>query len=810
MHNMPEPRIFPNDFEQKIGFATIREQIAALALSEAGAEGVRQSKFSNSKAEIVENLHLLAEFKTLLLLDSPFPAEGYGDERNALRRLRHPQQTLSLQELHRLRQALDALIAIQDFLAQREGYPALKALADSVPSPVAQRDAIMRTVTPAGTLRDDASPRLQQLRMQIAAREERIAQRLAALLSSAQRDGMAPAGANPTLRDGRPVIPILAAHRKRFAAVVQDRSASGQTLFVEPFEVMEIQNDINDLRQEEQEEIARLLRNLSDSLRPDVEQLTNAVALLVRFDTLRAKALFAVRVGGAMPIVADSPMLYLRQAQHPLLLQSLWQQGREAVPLTLSLKPEERILIISGPNAGGKSLSLKTTATAVYMLQCGFLPLVGENSEMGLFDRLLIDIGDAQSIENDLSTYSSHLLAMRRFLELASPASLCLIDEFGAGTEPLAGGAIAEAILERLLSVGTLAIITTHYANLKGMATRHGGIINGAMLFDLNALQPKYQLEIGAQGSSYAFEIARRMGLPSKVTARAEEIAGDDYINLEKQLRQAAKDRRYWMRKRDEIRREAKETQRLRETLAEESSALQARRREIVIKARQEAQTILKESNRAIEQTIREIKESQAESRATKAARKRLAEKVQSNDAVLAKAQAEDNPAQKQTVDQKVLTVGSKVRIGGTESLGEIVTCNSDTAVVALGSMLTTISLARLEPISESTYRKSTRVAATGSAGRNAAKAINQRRLNFNPRIDLRGYRGEEALAAVQQLIDDACMMGQKQVSILHGKGNGILRERIRALLRDIPIVESFRDEAEDLGGAGVTVATLR
>lgn len=807
---MPTPCIFPDDFEQKIGFAPIREQIARLALSPAGAEGVRRSAFSNSRDIIEENLQRLAEFKTLLLLDSPFPAEGYGDAREALRRLRHPQQSLSLQELHGVRQALDALIAVQDYLEAREGYPALNALAASVPSPAGQRDAIARIVTSAGTLRDDASPRLQQLRMQIASREERMAHRLAALLATAQRDGLAPADATPTLRDGRPVIPVLAAHRKRFAAVVQDRSASGQTLFVEPFEVMEIQNDINDLRQAEQEEIARLLRDLSDSLRPDAPMLVEAVTLLVHFDTLRAKALFAARVGGARPILADTPTLYLRHALHPLLLQALRQQGREVVPLTLALSRQERILIISGPNAGGKSLCLKTTATAVYMLQCGFLPLVGENSEMGLFDSLLIDIGDAQSIENDLSTYSSHLLAMRRFLQLANPASLCLIDEFGAGTEPLAGGAIAEAILERLLLSGALAIITTHYANLKGMATHHEGIINGAMLFDLNALQPKYQLDIGAQGSSYAFEIARRMGLPLEVTARAEEIAGEDYINLEKQLRQAAKDRRYWMRKREEIRREAKDTQRLREQLEEGNSTLKARQREVLTKARQEAQAILKESNRAIEQTIREIKESQAETQATKAARKRLAEKVEVNDAELAKARAAEPKAAKPTPQQTELTVGAKARIVGTESIGEIVTLNDDTAVLALGSMLTTISRFRLETVSESRYRKATRGAALDAAGRDAAKAINQRRLNFNPRVDLRGYRGDEALAAVQQLVDDACMMGQKHVTILHGKGNGILRERIRALLRELPIVESYRDEAEDLGGAGITVVTLR
>lgn len=807
---MASTHVFPEDFEQKVGFAPIREQIASMALCAAGRELVMRSGFSCDRGRIEENLRYLNEFKTLLLLDTPFPAEGYGDERDALKRLHRPEQSLALAELHRVRQALDALIAIQEYLGQRDGYPALRSLAESVPMPTVQRDAIARIVAPDGTLRDDASPRLQQLRAQIASREERIAQRLAAILSSAQRDGMAPDGASPTLRDGRPVIPIIATHRKRFSAVVQDRSATGQTLFVEPYEVIEIQNDIDDLRQEEQEEIARLLKELSDSLRPEAETLMGAMALLVQFDTLRAKALFAARVGGAMPIVVDTPSLYIRQGVHPLLLQTLRQQGREVVSLELTLNATDRILIISGPNAGGKSLSLKTAATAVYMLQCGFLPLVGENSEMGLFDDLFIDIGDAQSIENDLSTYSSHLLAMRRVLQMASPKSLCLIDEFGAGTEPLAGGAIAEAILENLLETGTLAIITTHYSNLKGMALRHEGIINGAMLFDLSTMQPKYQLEIGAPGSSYAFEIAHRMGLPAEVTARAEAIAGEDYINLERQLRQAAKDRRYWLRKREEIRREAKESQRLKDQLEEESSTLRARQREIITQARQEAKEILRESNRAVEQTIREIKENQAESKATKAARKRLEEHAKTNEEALAKEQAAAPQPVKKQNEAPELTVGCKARIVGTDSIGEVITLNDSTAVLSLGNMLTTISVFRLEPISESSYRKATRHTAGRSVGYDAAKGINQRRLNFSSRIDLRGYRGEEALAAVQQLIDDACMMGQRQVTILHGKGSGILRERIRALLRDTPIVEEFHDEAEDLGGAGVTVVTLK
>lgn len=807
---MVETHVFPKDFEQKIGFASIREQIAALALSEAGREGVLQSAFTNSREYITANLHRLNEFKTLLMLDSPFPAEGYGDETDALQRLHHPEQSLSLEELHRIRQALDAIIGIQEYLRERDGYPALRALAATVPTPAAQRDAIARIVTPRGAMRDDASPRLQQLRAQINSREEAIARRLASILASARRDGTVPDDAKPTLRDGRPVIPILATHRKRFAAVVQDRSATGQTLFVEPYEVIEIQNDIDDLHQAEQEEIVRLLRELSDSLRPEAEMLIGAMGLLVQFDTLRAKALFAVRVGGAMPIIADSTALSIRNGQHPLLLQSLRLQGREAVPLSLELNAENRILIVSGPNAGGKSISLKTTATAVYMMQCGFLPLVGENSEMGLFSDLLIDIGDAQSIENDLSTYSSHLLAMRRFLELANPSSLCLIDEFGAGTEPLAGGAIAEAILEKLLGTGALAIITTHYSNLKGMAVRHEGIINGAMLFDLNAMQPKYQLELGAPGSSYAFEIARRMGLPSDVTARAGEIAGEDYIDLETQLRQAAKDRRYWMRKREEIRREAKESARVRAELEEENSTLRARQRELMAKARQEAQAILRESNRVIEQTIREIKESQAEGTATRAARQRLVEHARKNEEALAREMAPTPKSIKGKCDTPAIAVGCKARIAGTESIGEVITLNDSSAVLSLGNMLTTISVSRLEPVSESSYRKIARGAASYASSRSAAKQINMRRLNFTPRVDLRGYRGEEALAAVQQLIDDACMVGQKQVTILHGKGSGILRERIRTLLQDLPIVESCHDGAEDMGGAGITVVTLK
>lgn len=806
---MGSNRVYPRDFEQKIGFAVIREQIGALALSEKGREGVMMSQFSSDKVYVSSVQHRLSEFKTILMLDAPFPAEGYGDESEALRRLRYPDQSLLLEELHRIGQALTALTAIQQYFEARDGYPALGALASSVPSFAMQREAIARIVTPSGGLRDDASPRLQQLRSQISAREENIARRLSAILSSAQREGMSPDGASPTLRGGRPVIPILATYRKRFAAVVQDRSSTGQTLYVEPYEVIEIQNDIDDLRQAEQEEIVRLLKELSNVLRPDAPTLIEAMQILTQFDVLRAKALFAVRVGGSMPILVDTPTLYVREAHHPLLLQTLRQQGRECVPLTVSLGTEGRILIISGPNAGGKSLSLKTVATAVYMLQCGFLPLVGENSEMCLFSDLLIDIGDAQSIENDLSTYSSHLLAMRYFLEHATSRSLCLIDEFGAGTDPLAGGAIAEAILEKLLSSMTLAIITTHYSNLKGMASKYEGIINGAMQFDISTMRPQYRLEIGSPGSSYAFEIAHRMGLPADVTLRAEEIAGEDYINLERQLRQVAKDRRYWLRKREEMRRKSQETQRLQERLSAENDAVKERQRQIIEKARVEARTILRESNRIIEQTIREIKEKQAESSATKAARVRLAEHSAVNDDELAKVEVPATAAGLCEENVARIVVGSKVRLIGTDSMGEVVTLNARTAVVSLGQMLTTVNVSRLESVSASDYRKATRVGSSRALVSDAAKEINVRRLNFSARIDIRGYRGEEAISAVQQLIDDACIVGQKQVSILHGKGNGVLRERIRTALRGMPIVESYGDAAEDLGGAGITEVTL-
>ena len=801
--------MYPRDFEQKIGFAVIREQIGALALSEKGREGVMMSQFSSDKVYVSSVQHRLSEFKTILMLDAPFPAEGYGDESEALRRLRYPDQSLLLEELCRIGQALTALTAIQQYFEARDGYPALGALASSVPSFAMQREAIARIVTPSGGLRDDASPRLQQLRSQISAREENIARRLSAILSSAQREGMSPDGASPTLRGGRPVIPILATYRKRFAAVVQDRSSTGQTLYVEPYEVIEIQNDIDDLRQAEQEEIVRLLKELSNVLRPDAPMLIEAMQILTQFDVLRAKALFAVRVGGSMPILVDTPTLYVREAHHPLLLQTLRQQGRESVPLTVSLGTEGRILIISGPNAGGKSLSLKTVATAVYMLQCGFLPLVGENSEMCLFSDLLIDTGDAQSIENDLSTYSSHLLAMRYFLERATSRSLCLIDEFGAGTDPLAGGAIAEAILEKLLSSMTLAIITTHYSNLKGMASQYEGIINGAMQFDISTMRPQYRLEIGSPGSSYAFEIAHRMGLPADVTSRAEEIAGEDYINLERQLRQVAKDRRYWLRKREEMRRKSQETQRLQERLSAENDAVKERQRQIIEKARVEARTILRESNRIIEQTIREIKEKQAESSAIKAARVRLAEHSAVNDDELAKVEVPATAAGLCEENVARIVVGSKVRLIGTDSMGEVVTLNARTAVVSLGQMLTTVNVSRLESVSASDYRKATRVGSSRTLVSDAAKEINVRRLNFSARIDIRGYRGEEAISAVQQLIDDACIVGQKQVSILHGKGNGVLRERIRTALRGMPIVESYGDAAEDLGGAGITEVTL-
>lgn len=795
--------LYPEDFESRIGFTLIRRTIAKLANSSMGAKGVMESGFTSDESRIAHTLNCLAEFKELLLLDASFPTDGYCDPRGEIAHLGNSRFSFSLTGLADLHRMLEATLRIQRYFEERQQYPTLRALVLSLPSPLSHCQRLRTILSQEGEMLDSASPALQSIRSELRAQDGRIEAQLASLLTQGQRNGSIAPDAQITVRDGKRLLPVIAQHKKDFHALVLDASATGQTLFVQPYEVLAIENNIRNLQAQELEEIKRILMQVTEELRPEQENLRAYVDTLEAIDTYYAKAKFAVQVGGGKPILSQEPHLYLREAQHPQLYIKLKAEGRTPTPLSVELTQKGRILVISGPNAGGKSLCLKTVATAIYMLQCGFLPLVKENSEMGIFKHLFLNIGDEQSIENDLSTYSSHLQAMRYLVQEADASTIFFIDELGSGTEPLAGGAIAQAVLEALIPSQAFGVVTTHYSNIKGMATTHTELLNGAMHFDQQTMMPTYQLEVGTPGSSYAFAMAQRMGLPKAIVDRASQIAGEDYISLEKQLHQAARDRRYWTRKREEIRIEGKQSAALKCKLEKADSDLQAQRKQLLLQARQEAQRIIAESNKAIETTIREIKESQADKETTQKARAALKEKK----LALEKAIAQDAASKRKGREEEAeIAVGCKVKLRGSESVGEVITLNGNSAVIGIGQMMTTVSLDRLELLSEKQYRRSSQ----RPLGVTASRGIALRKLNFRSEIDIRGYRGEPAITAVQQLIDNACMMGMGKVWILHGRGNGTLRQLIHDYLKSLPYVEAFQDAPEDQGGSGITVVTLK
>lgn len=795
-----EARVFPSDFEERVGFSAIREAIAHLALSPLGRRGVLESTFSADRARVEEELSLLHEMKDILLMGSGFPSEGYYDLTGRLPVLLESETPLSVIDFVRLRDSLQAVLSIVGVFAGWERAEALRGLSAGVSVPIEPLRAIDGFLDASGSVRDDASEELRAIRRALARHGSRVSECMGRLLSDAQQSGIVGSDTQVAVRDGRPVLPIPAGSKSQLRGLVQGRSGSGQTLFITPIEVLELEQEQHALEHREQEEIARLLLALTDAFRPYYEELRGCYSFLGRVDTLRAKALYALEVGGAKPIVCDSPRLYLRQAHHPLLYTHLRREGRQSVGLDLELTPEQRILVISGPNAGGKSVCLKTTAVAVYMMQSGFLPFVQENSEMGLFSGLLLDIGDAQSMEDDLSTYSSHLLAMREFVRRANSSTLCLLDELGSGTEPLAGGAIAQALLERLLASGTMGVVTTHYANLKTLALRTPGFRSGSMRYDTQRLQPLYELEMDMPGSSFAFEIARKMSLPADVIARGEELAGSDYVSLEAQLRQAARDRRYWETKRESIKKLEREVEGLRSRLEAATQEIGQQQKEILNSARREARELLKASNREIERTIREIKESGADKAHTRKVRGELRDFE-----VRLSAASESKVGQSREETRQALSVGDAVRISGTETVGQVVSVEGRRAVVAVGQMMTTIAVAQLEPLSGAEYRKLQR-----REGGARVDPVRQRRLDFNPDLDIRGFRAEQALRAVEMLVDDAILVGVRHVRILHGKGDGILRQLVRDSLGKTDGVLGFGDESEDRGGAGITVVELK
>lgn len=819
--------IYPASFEHKVGFDAVREAVTALCQSPMGCEQTRDMAFAADYAEVRRRLLEVAEMQHLSTTDSDFRLGAIHDLRQPVAALRVQGAYMPARELMLLSTVLATIADLHSFFARRrddEGHtdlPALDAVADALmPMPDTQR-AIDRLLDRWGNVRDNASPELAEIRRSLASMNGVIAGAMRRVMARAVQEGWVEPDATPAVRDGRLVVPVAPANKRRIAGIVHDESATGKTVFIEPAEIVEANNRLRELEMRERREVTRLLTALADSLRPEIASILDNLDTLGLFDFIHAKAAYATATGGHMPALQPEPALDWTHACHPVLQASLERQGKEIVPLDIALsQPDARILVISGPNAGGKSVTLKTVGVVQYMAQCGLLPTLYDNSVVGIFSSIFIDIGDDQSIEDDLSTYSSHLRNMKYFLAHGNGHTLTLIDEFGAGTEPQIGGAIAQAILGHFNALDMWGVVTTHFQNLKHFAEDTPGLVNGSMLYDRQMMQPQFRLLIGHPGSSFAVEIARKTGLPEEVIAEAEQIVGSDYVNLDKYLLDITRDKRYWENKRTEIRRKEK---RLEETLARyeaEADTLRTRRREIIEDARAEARKILEGSNAAIERTIHDIRRAQADREATLEARKRLREE---RDKLAADApdQGTDHPltarAPKRRKKDKekdkastkpALTIGegSNVLLDGAGQPGTVESVRGDSATVIFGQLRTTVKLSRLTP----TLRKAASGAKAASfVSKSTSDDIRQRQLRFKPDIDVRGMRADEAVQAVTYFIDDALQFNAGRVRILHGTGTGALRQYIRTYLATVPGVRSFRDEDVRLGGAGVTIVEM-
>lgn len=833
--------IYPQNFEQKIGFDQIRQLVKGKCLSTLGMERVDEMAFSDDYREIDRRLEQVMEFISILQGEDDFPSQYFFDVRPSLKRIRVEGLYMDESELFDLRRSLETIRDVVRFLRQTDDeedeeahspYPALYELAGEVmvfPMLIARINDILDKF---GKVKDNASPELLRIRRELAATTGSISRSLNSILRTAQAEGYVEKDVTPTMRDGRLVIPVAPGMKRKIRGIVHDESATGKTVFIEPAEVVEANNRIRELEGEERREIIRILTDFSSVVRPHVPALLQSYEFLAEVDFIRAKALWGMETGSGKPSLEERQVVDWFDAVHPLLQISLAKHGKKVVPLDIELTREQRILLISGPNAGGKSVCLKTVGLLQYMLQCGMPVSMNERSHAGVFRHIFIDIGDEQSIEDDLSTYSSHLTNMKNMMKYCDGQSLILIDEFGGGTEPQIGGAIAEAVLKRFNQKGTFGVITTHYQNLKHFAEDHEGVVNGAMLYDRHEMRALFQLQIGNPGSSFAVEIARKIGLPEDVIADASEIVGSEYIQSDKYLQDIVRDKRYWETKRQNIRRREKQME---ETIARyerELEELDRSRKEILKKANEDAGRLLEESNARIENTIRTIKEAQAEKERTREVRQDLADfrrQVEEADKAAMeekiarkmdrlrekqerrkerKERQGNEPSVQPVVKVKPIGAGDYVRIKGQTSVGQVMELNGKNAVVMFGLMKTNVKADRLEradaPKQTNTMAKATFVSSE------TQDRMYEKKLNFKQDIDVRGMRGDEAVQAVTYFIDDAILVGVSRVRILHGTGSGILRTLIRQYLATVPGVADFKDEHVQFGGAGITVVDLK
>ena len=845
---------YPQNFETKIGFDNIRKLLKEKCLSTLGKSMVDGMAVSSEHDTIGEWMEQTREFRRIQEENDDFPLQYFFDVRDAIRRIRLENTHLEEDEIFDLRRSLQTINDIVRYL--RRGtepgdddtmaaplYPALFRLTADVTTYPQLVQAIDQILDKFGHIKDNASAELLTIRKELARAESSVSKTLYGILRAAQSDGLVDKDVTPTLRDGRLVIPVAPGLKRRIGGIVHDESATGKTVFIEPAEVVEANNRIRELESQERQEIIRILTAFTNKVRPHSADILNSYSFLATVDFIRAKAELAKMTKAIEPDLAEHPHIDWIQARHPLLELSLAKQEKKIVPLDIILTNEKHILIISGPNAGGKSVCLKTVGLLQYMLQCGLSIPVGDRSTAGIFDNIMIDIGDEQSLENDLSTYSSHLLNMKNMMRQADGRTLILIDEFGTGTEPQIGGAIAEAVLDQFVSKGAWGVITTHYQNLKHFADSHEGVANGAMLYDRHEMKALFQLAIGRPGSSFAIEIARKTGLPEEVIRQASDIVGSDYIQSDKYLQDIVRDKRYWEAKRQTVHQREKELERQIAKYESDIVELDKKRKEILAKAKAQAEDLLKESNRRIENAIREIREQQAEKEETRKIREDLNEfkaevadmDAKDMDEKIArkmeqiKQRKERHQKYKDQKEEKArkaaeslkqaalredkksgkaqLEVGDTVRIKGLKTIGKIESVDGKMATVIFGDMRTKMRTDRLEYVEpqEKPADLATSLKAY-SVSKTTRETIDSHKSNFKQDLDVRGMRGDEALTAVQYFVDDAILVGMARVRILHGKGNGILRQLIRQYLSTIPNVTHYADEHVQFGGAGITV----
>ena len=811
-----------NNIEQKLGFDRIRGMVAERCSNALAVRMVDEMRFSSDFEKVQYELQLTEEMRQIVLMESDFPQQDFIDLTPILTHLRVGNTVIPLENLFDLKLSLRTIRECYYFLTAEEHqqYTALRNLAIEVELGYGGKSSQLNVINSLlgkliddhGELYDNASPALAEIRRTKARKAAEVEAQVNSTLARAKREGWAPEGAEVTIRDGRPVIPLLTTHRRKIKGLIQDESATRLTAFVEPSEVVELGNDLRELDFDERHEIQRILLAFSDRLRPLLPQLDEAYRFLARIDFLRAKARVAVELNASVPLLHREPHIEWMDARHPILYL---QKKDGVVPFNLGLNGTtgQRILIISGPNAGGKSVLLKAVGLIQYMLQCGMPVPLRPTSECGLFGSIFIDIGDQQSIDNDLSTYTSHLQNMKVLLGEANESTLFLLDELGGGTEPRSGCAIAEAVLEALYGKGAFGVVTTHFADLKLLADRMPGIVNGAMLFDTDAMRPLYKLAVGHPGSSFAFEIAESIGFPKEILDRAGEMVGREQLNFEHQLQQLELDKQEIARQKEELRVADEFLNEVTTKYQRLNDNLQARRHEILGNARREAQQILTDANRTVERTISDIKSAKAEKEATQQARARLAEATRENEELSIKNEKLVAAANTQSLSHPAalslpITVGSIVRIDGQDTFGQVVEIKGKKAVVESNSLRMSIPLDRLTGTAKQKIPTSKKPAVQTFSS--IYDEMNEKRAHFNPTLDLRGHRAEEALDMLHKFIDEAILLSEKEIRILHGKGYGILMQVIHQELKSIREVRTFHPEKVELGGVGVTIVELR